>query len=258
MARILRVVRGQDGTMQVVVQGLERFRVLHWISPETYLRARVVARSRDRGDGHGDRGAHGEPQGAGTGGRASFPRTFPTRRREFLATMTDPRYLALPHRRQRAARGPDAQKLLEIDSVKEKLRALIMHLGHQKEVLSLGQKIRTEAKEEMEKDQREYFLRQQMKAIQKELGEMDEASSVGTEYTEKLAKANLPEEAQEGGGARAEAPLRDVGAVARVLHDQDLPRLDGGAALERRKRRPAGRRERPHGSSTRTITTCRK
>ncbi len=49
-----------------------------------------------------------------------------------------------------------------------------MHLGHQKEVLSLGQKIRSEAKEEMEKDQREYFLRQQMKAIQKELGEIDE------------------------------------------------------------------------------------
>jgi len=42
MARILRVVRGEDGTMQVVVQGLERFRVMHWISPEQYLRARVA------------------------------------------------------------------------------------------------------------------------------------------------------------------------------------------------------------------------
>ena len=73
---------------------------------------------------------------------------------------------------------------------------MIAHLEHQKGVLSLGQKIRSEAKEEMEKDQREYFLRQQMKAIQKELGEMDESSSIVAEYTEKIAKANLPEEAR--------------------------------------------------------------
>ena len=90
----------------------------------------------------------------------------------------------------------EAQRILELDSVKEKLRGVIAHLEHQKSVLSLGQKIRSEAKEEMEKDQREYFLRQQMKAIQKELGEMDESSSIVQEYTEKLAKANLPEEAR--------------------------------------------------------------
>ena len=101
---------------------------------------------------------------------------IPNEAARFLATVTDPRYLAYLVAANGQLEAPDAQKLLEIDSVKEKLRALIMHLGHQKDVLSLGQKIRTEAKEEMEKDQREYFLRQQMKAIQKELGEMDEAS----------------------------------------------------------------------------------
>jgi ATP-dependent Lon protease len=195
MARILRVVRGQDGAMQVVVQGLERIRILHWISSETYLRARVA----DAAEAvETDVEIEALMANIKELGReiVQLSPNIPNEAAQFLATVTDPRYLAYLIAANSQLEAPDAQKLLEIDSIKEKLRALIMHLGHQKEVLSLGQKIRTEAKEEMEKDQREYFLRQQMKAIQKELGDMDESSSVGTEYAEKLAKANLPEEAK--------------------------------------------------------------
>jgi ATP-dependent Lon protease len=87
------------------------------------------------------------------------------------------------------------QEILAADLVKDKLQYLINHLAHQKEILTLGQKIKSEAKEEMDKAQKEYFLRQQMRAIQKELGEGDEGQSVATEYSEKLEEANLPEEA---------------------------------------------------------------
>jgi len=195
MARILRVVRGQDGTMQVVVQGLERIRILHWLSSETYLRARVASAAEAMETDVEIEALMANIKELGREIVQLSP-NIPNEAAQFLATVTDPRYLAYLIAANSQLEAPDAQKLLEIDSIKEKLRALIMHLGHQKEVLSLGQKIRTEAKEEMEKYQREYFLRQQMKAIQKELGDMDEASSVGTEYTEKLAKANLPEEAK--------------------------------------------------------------
>ena len=195
MARILRVVRGQDGTMQVVVQGLERIRILHWISSESYLRARVAVAAEAVETDVEIEALMGNIKELGREIVQLSP-NIPNEAAQFLATVTDPRYLAYLIAANSQLEAPDAQKLLEIDSIKEKLRALIMHLGHQKEVLSLGQKIRTEAKGEMEKDQREYFLRQQMKAIQKELGEMDEASSVVTEYTEKLARANLPEEAR--------------------------------------------------------------
>src|SRR5271157_3418648 len=195
MARILRVVRGQDGSMQVVVQGLERIRILHWISSESYLRARVAEAAEAVETDVEIEALMANLKELGREIVQLSP-NIPNEAAQFLATVTDPRYLAYLIAANSQMEAPDAQKLLEIDSMKEKLRALVMHLGHQKEVLSLGQKIRTEAKEEMEKDQREYFLRQQMKAIQKELGEMDEAPSVGNEYTEKLAKANLPEEAK--------------------------------------------------------------
>jgi ATP-dependent Lon protease len=88
------------------------------------------------------------------------------------------------------------QKLLEQSSLKDKLHTMITHFSQEKEILVLGKKIKTEAKEEMDKAQRDYFLRQQMKAIQKELGDTEETESVGEEYAEKIEKANLPEEAK--------------------------------------------------------------
>ena len=195
MARILRVVRGQDGAMQVVVQGLERFRVQHWLESEPYLKARVTAAPEII---ESDMETEALMTGLRELGRevVELSPNIPNEAARFLATVTDPRYLSYLVAANGQLEPEEAQRILELDSVKEKLRAVIAHLEHQKGVLSLGQKIRSEAKEEMEKDQREYFLRQQMKAIQKELGEMDESSSIAAEYTEKIAKANLPEEAR--------------------------------------------------------------
>ena len=195
MARILRVVRGQDGNLQVLVQGLERIRVLHWIASESHLRARVAVASETAETDLEIEALMGNLKDLGREVVQLSP-NIPNEAAEFLATVTDPRYLAYLVAANSQLEAPDAQKLLEIDSIKEKLRAMVTHLGHQKEVLSLGQKIRSEAKEGMEKEQREYFLRQQMKAIQKELGEIGDESSVPSEYAEKLAKANLPEEAK--------------------------------------------------------------
>ena len=208
VARILRVVRGQDGTMQVVVQGLERFRVLHWIPSEQYLRARITPAPEIV---ESDLEIEALMASLRELGRevVELSPNIPNEAARFLATITDPRYLAYLVAANGQLESSEAQRVLEMDSVKEKLRALIAQLGHQKEVLSLGQKIRTEAKEEMEKDQREYFLRQQMKAIQKELGEMDDSSSLITEYTEKIAKANLPEEARK----EAERELKRVSGM---------------------------------------------
>jgi ATP-dependent Lon protease len=88
----------------------------------------------------------------------------------------------------------DAQKLLELDSTKAKLHKLIGFLVREREVLHLGQKIQNEARSEIEKVQREYFLREQLKAIQKELGEHDEQAVEVEEFRQKIENANMPEE----------------------------------------------------------------
>ena len=195
VARIVRTMRGSDGTLQIVVQGLERFRVSAWISPEQYLRARVEP-APERVES--DLEAEALMQSLRELGKevVELSPNIPNEAAAFLDTVSDPRFLAYLIAANSQMETEDAQKLLEIDSVKDKLRALVTHLEHQKVVLSIGQKIRSEAKGTMEKEQREYILRQQMKAIQKELGDSDENQSVGDEYTAKLEKAGLPEEAK--------------------------------------------------------------
>ncbi len=87
-------------------------------------------------------------------------------------------------------------RILEEDSALAKLKRLNSLLGREVEVLSLGQQIQQEARTEIEKVQREYFLREQLKAIQRELGETDEQTAEAEEFRQKLAAAGLPEEAE--------------------------------------------------------------
>ena len=90
----------------------------------------------------------------------------------------------------------DAQELLEIDSVSEKLVKLVSLLVHEVEMLEIGQTIQNEARSEIEKVQREYFLREQLKAIQRELGEGDEQTAEVDEFRQKIDEAEMPEEAE--------------------------------------------------------------
>src|SRR6266508_6828439 len=88
------------------------------------------------------------------------------------------------------------QEILELDSSKVKLERLLGHMSHELEVLELGRKIQTQAEEQMGKAQREYFLREQLKAIQRELGELDTEHAELSELRERIDKAGLPAEAR--------------------------------------------------------------
>jgi len=90
----------------------------------------------------------------------------------------------------------DAQDILELDSTEAKLRAITSIMSKELEVLELGRKIQSEAQTEMEKMQREFFLREQLKAIQRELGEGDEQTVEVEEFREKIAAAGMPDEAR--------------------------------------------------------------
>ncbi|HUN55169.1 MAG TPA: endopeptidase La [Smithella sp.] len=90
----------------------------------------------------------------------------------------------------------EKQKVLDIADVKERLRELSRLVNHQMDVLELGNKIESKVKDDIDKSQRDYYLRQQMKAIKQELGETDENVVETEEYRKKIAEKNLPEEAK--------------------------------------------------------------
>jgi ATP-dependent Lon protease len=195
VAKVYHMVKTPNDTLQIVVQGLERFRVDHWLETEPYLRARITLIP-DVVEADVELDALQRTLRELAREVVALSPNLPEEVGNFLDQVKDPRYLAYLIAANGRLEISKAQEILEKESVKDKLRALISHLSHEKEVLTLGQKIQTEAREEIDKAQREYYLRQQLKAIQKELGESDDAQSAAVEYTEKIEDANLPEEAK--------------------------------------------------------------
>ncbi len=88
------------------------------------------------------------------------------------------------------------QALLEEDSLKAKIRKLVKLLSRELEILSLGKKIKSDARDEMSKSQKEYYLRQQLKAIKKEIGELDDNESDPNDYRQRITEAEMTDEAR--------------------------------------------------------------
>ncbi|MFN8441981.1 MAG: endopeptidase La [Caldilineaceae bacterium] len=194
-AQVHRVLKTPDGTIRLLVQGLERIRILEYIQEQPYLRARVEILPEIMEENL-------EMEALTRSVQQLFRKLIELEPQmpDELATMAlnveNARQLAYLVASSMRLKVEDAQRLLEMDDVREKLLRLIQLLKKEVEVLELGRKIQSEAQGEMEKMQREYFLREQMKAIQKELGEEDEHSADVNELDTRITEAKMPEEAE--------------------------------------------------------------
>ena len=114
-----------------------------------------------------------------------------------LRSIEDPGRLADLIAAQLDLSTEEAIEILSTENPVERLKKVSEKLEHEIKVLEVQELIRTKARESMEKEQREYFLRQQLKAIRKELGEEEEKSKEIEEYREKIKKAKMPKEVEE-------------------------------------------------------------
>jgi len=194
LAKIERIVQESGDTLQIVVRGLERFRMDHWLATTPYLRAHVVP-APESVEHDVEMDALMRSLQEVTEEIIEISPNLPKEVGKFLRHITDPGQLVYIVAATVNLEVKKGQALLELDTMKDKLRMLVAHLSREKEVMTLNRKIRSEAHEEMDKAQRDYYLRQQLKAIQKELGESCESASISDEYTEKLKNAGLPQEA---------------------------------------------------------------
>lgn len=194
-AQIHRVLKTPDGTMRLVIQGMERIRVVEYISEEPYLRARVEVIPEEMSETL-------EMEAAVRAVQELFRRLIDLEPHmpEELAIMAlnvkDARQLAYLVASSMRLNFEDMQQLLELDQIYEKLLRLTQLMKKEIEVLELGRKIQSEAQGEMERMQREFYLREQIKAIQKELGEEDEQQADIRELEERIVAAGMSEEAQ--------------------------------------------------------------
>ena len=153
---------------------------------------------------------------------------------------------------------PREQALLEAPTRLEALQLLHGYLAHELRVLELRQKIASQAQTEMSKEQRDYMLRQQLRAIQQELGEKNPESQEAEELRRRFDEADLPEEVRKEVEREPAAAGTAAHGRARLPDHPDLSRAGPRAPLaprHRRRHRPEARSDR---CSTRTITTSRR
>jgi ATP-dependent Lon protease len=206
-----RALKQADGTVRLVVQGVGRFRLVEMLETAPYLRARVEWIA-DREPGSQDL----EAQALARSAAALFQKVvaLSTALPDELANVTSTVEEGGAVADVIAASLPTLplalkQELLETIDVKQRLQALVTALGKEAEVLELGSRIQSEIQSEMSKSQREYYLREQLKAIQKELGEGDERAQDTDALRAKIEAAGMSEE------ARAEA-LRELDRLVKM------------------------------------------
>lgn len=184
-----------DDTLHLIVQGTDRIRVLEWIHETPFLRARVEILP-DLGIKDADEveAAKRNVQGLIQQALAYLPQVPPEVRLMVLGA-DDPVKLAYFLGSILNLGVDQEQKMLEADTADELLHLAHDFLAHEVEIIRLRSKIASEAQTEMDKAQRDYVLRQQMKAIQKELGEDEGGEQAeASQLRERLAKTDLPDD----------------------------------------------------------------
>mgnify|MGYP001412607748 FL=1 len=195
IVNIKRMMRN-EGIMQLVVQGLDRFKVLEWTQDEPFLKAKCeILPDLARTDEEEIEALKRNIQGMIQEALALLP-NIPPEIRMAVMTQTDPVQLAYFLASVLDLGVETEQRMLESNTVDELLTLTHAALARELEIMQIRSKIATEAQTEMDKSQRDYILRQQMKAIQKELG--DEGSegekAEAEQLRERLETADLPDD----------------------------------------------------------------
>src|SRR5680860_1588690 len=196
VATIHQMMRVPDGTVRLAVQGTERMRILEVTQEEPFMLARVTRLPESTEESV-------EIEALTRNAIDLFQRLVglvPHLPEELVTAALnvddDPRHLVYLIASNLRMEPGVRQKLLEMNEVGEKLKELNGFITKELDVLELGRKIQTDVQDEMSKSQREYFLREQMKAIQKELGEDSETETEVRELREKIDSVGMPEEAE--------------------------------------------------------------
>ncbi len=184
---------------RLIVQGLKRIRITECVQTEPYIRAKIE-QIPDIIDWTEEEDVEIEALRRNVG--TAFQRVvalspnLPDELQSIATSITRPGVLADTIALHLPIDNSEKQELLEILGTRARLRALLAILMREVDVLELGSKIQSQVHSEMGKTQREYYLREQMKAIQRELGEGDERSSEIEELRVKINESGMPEEAE--------------------------------------------------------------
>ena len=193
LATVLQLLKLPDGTIKVLVEGASRAEILGEVYGEDYFEARVNVVDENFID---DR----EIEILSRSVIDSFDQYVKLNKKIAPEVMTslsgidDPSRLADTIAAHMVLKMEEKQNILEISDVKDRIENIINLIENELDILQVEKKIRGRVKNQMEKSQREYYLNEQMKAIQKELGDMDDVPNEIEEIEDKIKKSGMPKE----------------------------------------------------------------
>jgi ATP-dependent Lon protease len=196
LANILQLLKLPDGTVKVLVEGGERARILEFVDVDEYFTARLES----LGDTLDLDSRETEVLMRSATNLfdqyVKLNKKVPPEVLTSLSSIDDPSRLADTIAAHMSLKLNEKQHVLEMPNVRERLEHLMGLMEGENDILQMEKRIRGRVKRQMEKNQREYYLNEQMKAIQKELGEMDEAPNEIEELTKKIESAGMTKEAK--------------------------------------------------------------
>lgn len=211
-AVVIRMMGKMPDGIRLIAQGISRIEILEAVQTQPYLRVRVRVVPEPSQISEED---SLEIEALRRNIAASFQKVvqlspnMPDELEGIALNVTEPHVLTDLVAAHLPLSIADKQKVLETFDLKERMRLLMQMLAREVEVLELGSKLQSEVHSELSKTQREYYLREQLKAIQKELGEMDENAAQIEELRQKIAEAKMPPEAEK-------EALRELDRLSRI------------------------------------------
>ncbi len=206
VSTILQMLKLPDGTVKVLVEGVQRAHVVSLDTERGFFTAQLVPR--DEPDLSEDRELEVLSRSVMNlfEQYVKLNKKVPPEILSSLASIEDPGRLADTIAAHMALKIEEKQRILEIDGVRERLEHLMGLIEGEIDVLQIEKRIRSRVKQQMEKSQREYYLNEQMKAIQKELGELEDVPNEIEELERKIQRAGMPKEARQ----KAESELNKL------------------------------------------------
>ena len=197
LASILQLLKLPDGTIKLLVEGSERAKVAKFNESDTYLSAKITLLPSDYGEDDRELEVLSRSAVNLFDQYIKLNKKVPPEVLTSLVGIDDPARLADTIVAHMTLKLEEKQQVLEMQSVKARLEYLISSIESELDLLQIEKRIRGRVKQQMEKSQREYYLNEQMKAIQKELGEMEDMPNEFEELAQKIEKVGMPKEAKD-------------------------------------------------------------
>ena len=195
-AQIIKMIKMPDDSVRIMIEGIDRIRVKRFTQKAPYFKASVISLPEFFKPSIKSDALIRNIRIMFKNIISNSP-NLPKELGLIIQNITEPGKLADIIASSLNLTIEERQEILEITDITERLEKVHLYLNREQEILELGNKIQTQIKDEMDKAQREYYLRQQMKALQKELGEGDDRTIEIDELNERIEKSGMPTEVKE-------------------------------------------------------------